>query len=93
MRHDLYIYYRVETINSLQLNQAVKTMQAELSFDYQITTSIKQCFKAEDNQYTWMEIYYLVALDFAEIVERKAVDHRIIHLISGTRHIEFFMDP
>jgi hypothetical protein len=93
MQHDLYIYYRVKDTNSYQLNQVIVAMQATLAATYQVTTSIKKRLETEKNFHTWMEVYYAVTLDFAEIVAQKVTNYRLSHLIDGPRHIEFFINP
>lgn len=92
---DLYIYYKVNALNAANLQQKILVLQADLSRDWQIQTSLKQrteVSQSADKFQTWMEVYGCVPEGFITALQSACSASNIQPLIEGERHCEFFMD-
>lgn len=92
MRMELYVYYRARCEVSQQIQAAVRAMQATLSNEHKVHTSLKRRPDSRDGRYTWMEVYTDAAGDFQAALEKAVEAASIEHLIDGERHTEVFVD-
>lgn len=92
---DLYIYYKVDTLNAVSLRMKIISLQANLSRDWQVQTALKQRTEVNssaDKFQTWMEVYLRTPEGFLTALQNACDASDIESLIEGERHIEFFMD-
>lgn len=89
---DLYVYYKVRREDSSALRDRALAMQARLTSDYGMATSLKRRPEERDGRQTWMEVYLGVPEGFGTVVEHAAAEAGLPALIDGMRHLEQFMD-
>jgi thiaminase len=92
MSTNIYIYYKVAAASAQEFDRAAAAMQAELSLQHQINTSLKRSAEIKDEHHTWMEVYSSVPPDFVQVIERAVAQHGLTALIDGPRHTEFFVN-
>ena len=89
---DLYVYYRVQHHHSAELQALVITMQKKLSNLHGMNFSLKRRVEKNVDYQTWMEIFFSVSDEFADLLELAVNDAGLMRLIDGERHNEIFVD-
>ena len=89
---DLYIYYRVRTINTDLFQERAVGMQQQLMRAHAIVAALKRRPEVQDDMHTWMEVYLNVVDDFATTLNQAVATSRLSDLIEGDRHTEQFLD-
>jgi len=89
---DLYVYYKVRAVNAARLAPLVRALQAQVIAAYGVSAQLKRRPEDKDGLQTWMEVYPLVADDFADHLARAAAEAGFDGLIEGPRRVELFMD-
>jgi hypothetical protein len=87
---DLYVYYKVRTLDAAALAPRVRAMQAALAA--QSPAQLKRRPQAADGLQTWMEVYPGVPEAFAGALEQAAAAAGLDALIQGPRRAEVFVD-
>jgi len=89
---DLYVYYKVRTLDAARLAPLVRALQAQLAAQQGVTGQLKRRPEEKDGLQTWMEIYPAVADGFADVVARAFDDAAFASLTAGPRRVEIFTD-
>ena len=89
---DLYIYYRVRSVQADTLQQQVGRMQAALSREYKVATELKRRPEEQDGYHTWMEVYLDTPEQFESALQQQVTAAGLTALIDGPRHVERFLD-
>jgi hypothetical protein len=89
---DLYVYYRVQHHYSAELQAIVMTMQKNLSNLHELSFSLKRRVEKNVDYQTWMEIYFSVSDEFADVLAQAVTNAGLLRLIDGERHNEIFVD-
>ena len=89
---DLYVYYRVQHQYSAELQAIVMNMQKNLSNLYGLRFSFKRRVEKNVDYQTWMEIYFSVSDEFADVLSQAVTKAGLMRLIDGDRHNEIFVD-
>ncbi|MCU6433388.1 DUF4936 family protein [Undibacterium sp. Jales W-56] len=89
---DCYIYYKVPTEFQDQLLGQVRGMQAALHAQTGVTSGLQRRPEINDGMHTWMEIYRHVPENFIANLALAVQQTRLLPLIHGERHPEFFME-
>jgi short-subunit dehydrogenase involved in D-alanine esterification of teichoic acids len=89
---DLYVYYRVQDHHSAELQAMVMKMQEKLSNLHEINFSLKRRVEKNVDYQTWMEIYFSVSDEFADLLELAVNNAGLMRLTDGERHNEIFVD-
>jgi hypothetical protein len=89
---DLYVYYRVQHHHSAELQAMVMTMQETLSNLHGLSFSLKRRVEKNVDYQTWMEIYFSVSDEFADVLGHAVTNAGLLRLIDGERHNEIFVD-
>jgi len=89
---DLYVYYRVQHHHSAELQAMVMTMQETLSNLHGLSFSLKRRVEKNVDYQTWMEIYFSVSDEFAEVLGHAVTNAGLLRLVDGERHNEIFVD-
>ena len=89
---DLYVYYRVQHHHSAELQVLVMTMQKNLRNLHGLSFSLKRRVEKNMDYQTWMEIYFSVSDEFADVLGHSVTNAGLLRLIDGERHNEIFVD-
>ena len=89
---DLYVYYRVQHHHSVELQAMVMSMQEKLSNLHGMNFSLKRRVEKNGDYQTWMEIYFSVSDEFADVLAQAVTNADLLRLIDGERHNEIFVD-
>jgi hypothetical protein len=89
---DLYVYYRVQHQHSAELQAIVMNMQKNLSNLHGLHFSFKRRVEKNVDYQTWMEIYFSVSDEFADVLSQVVTKAGLMRLIDGDRHNEIFVD-
>jgi Domain of unknown function (DUF4936) len=89
---DLYVYYRVQNHHSAELQALVMTMQKNLRNLHGLSFSFKRRVEKNVDYQTWMEIYFSVSDEFADVLGHAVTNAGLLRLIDGERHNEIFVD-
>lgn len=89
---DLYVYYRVQHHHSAELQAIVMTMQETLSNLHGLSFSLKRRVEKNVDYQTWMEIYFSISDEFADVLGHAVTNAGLLRLIDGERHNEIFVD-
>ena len=89
---DLYVYYRVQHHHSAELQAIVMTMQETLSNLHGLSFSLKHRVEKNVDYQTWMEIYFSISDEFADVLGHAVTNAGLLRLIDGERHNEIFVD-
>ena len=89
---DLYVYYRVQHQHSAELQAIVMNMQKNLSNLHELSFSLKRRVEKNVDYQTWMEIYFSVSDEFADVLSQAVTKAGLMRLIDGDRHNEIFVD-
>ena len=89
---DLYVYYKVRSVDAAALAPRVRAFQAGVAERLGVTGQLKRRPDARDGLQTWMEVYPAVADDFADRLSVAAVVAGLDGAIVGARHAEVFVD-
>ncbi len=89
---DLYVYYRVRHHHSVELQAIVMNMQKNLSNLHGMNFSLKRRNEKNVDYQTWMEIYFSVSDEFADVLAQAVINAGLLRLIDGERHNEIFVD-
>lgn len=89
---DLYIYYRVRSVQADTLQQQVGRMQAALSREHKVATELKRRPEEQDGYHTWMEVYLDTPEQFESALQQQVTAAGLTALIDGPRHTERFLD-
>jgi len=89
---DLYVYYRVQHHHSAELQAMVMTMQETLSNLHGLSFSLKRRVEKNGDYQTWMEIYFSISDEFADVLGHAVTNAGLLRLIDGERHNEIFVD-
>jgi hypothetical protein len=89
---DLYVYYRVQHHYSAELQAIVMTMQKNLNNLHELSFSLKRRVEKNVDYQTWMEIYFSVSDEFADVLAQAVTNAGLLRLIDGERHNEIFVD-
>ena len=89
---DLYVYYRVQNHHSAELQALVMSMQKNLSNLHGLSFSLKRRVEKNMDYQTWMEIYFSVSDEFADVLGHAVTNAGLLRLIDGERHNEIFVD-
>ena len=89
---DLYVYYRVQHQHSAELQAIVMNMQKNLSNLHGLHFSLKRRVEKNVDYQTWMEIYFSVSDEFADVLSQVVTKAGLMRLIDGDRHNEIFVD-
>jgi hypothetical protein len=89
---DLYVYYRVQHHHSAELQAIVMTMQETLSNLHGLSFSLKRRVEKNVDYQTWMEIYFSISDEFADVLGHAVTNASLLRLIDGERHNEIFVD-
>jgi len=89
---DLYVYYRVQHHHSAELQAMVMTMQETLSNLYGLSFSLKRRVEKNGDYQTWMEIYFSISDEFADVLGHAVTNAGLLRLVDGERHNEIFVD-
>ena len=89
---DLYVYYRVQHHHSAELQALVMAMQKNLSNLHGLSFSLKRRVEKNMDYQTWMEIYFSVSDEFADVLGHAVTNAGLLRLIDGERHNEIFVD-
>ena len=89
---DLYVYYRVQHQHSAELQAIVMNMQKNLSNLHGLLFSLKRRVEKNVDYQTWMEIYFSVSDEFADVLSQAVTKAGLMRLIDGDRHNEIFVD-
>jgi hypothetical protein len=89
---DLYVYYQVHASHADLLHAQVAAMQANLTRECGVLAALKRRPEEKDGRHTWMEVYLAVPDAFDSILERAVSQTKLVTLIDGERHTEYFLD-
>jgi hypothetical protein len=89
---DLYVYYRVQHHHCAELQAMVMTMQETLSNLHGLSYSLKRRVEKNVDYQTWMEIYFSISDEFADVLGHAVTNAGLLRLIDGERHNEIFVD-
>jgi hypothetical protein len=89
---DLYVYYRVQHQHSAELQAIVMNMQKNLSNLHGLRFSFKRRVEKNVDYQTWIEIYFSVSDEFADVLSQVVTKAGLMRLIDGDRHNEIFVD-
>ena len=92
---DLFIYYKVNKLNAVNLRQKISMLQAELSKNWQVKTALKLRTEVQlstDQFETWMEVYAQIPEGFLTALQTACDAMDVQSFIEGERHIESFTD-
>ena len=89
---DLYVYYRVQDHHSAELQAMLMKMQEKLSNLHGMNFSLKRRVEKNGDYQTWMEIYFSVSDEFADVLAQAVTNAGLLRLIDGERHNEIFVD-
>jgi len=89
---DLYVYYKVRSVDAPRLAALVRAMQEGLATHEGVRGQLKRRPEEKDGLQTWMEIYPDVADGVADLVARAALKAGFEGLIEGPRRAEIFTD-
>jgi len=93
---DLYIYYRVRSVQTQALQAKLGAVQAMLQARFGIAGKLKRRPGEQDGLQTWMEVYEHLPSgredDFNRTLEQALADAGIPALLDGPRHVERFED-
>jgi hypothetical protein len=89
---DLYVYYKVRTLDAAALAPRVRAMQAALAASHGVSVQLKCRPQAADGLQTWMEVYPGVPESFAGALEQAAAAAGLETLMQGPRRAEIFVD-
>jgi len=89
---DLYVYYRVQHHHCVELQAMVMTMQETLSNLHGLSFSLKRRVEKNVDYQTWMEIYFSISDEFADVLGHAVTNAGLLRLVDGERHNEIFVD-
>ncbi|MDY0975697.1 DUF4936 family protein [Massilia sp. CFBP9012] len=89
---DLYVYYKVRSIDAARLAPLVHAMGRHLAQDAGVQVQLKRRPEDKDGLQTWMEVYPGVTDAFDAVLRRAVVDAGIEALLAGPRRLEIFTD-
>jgi hypothetical protein len=89
---DLYVYYKVRSVDAARLAPLVRAMQVQLATDEGVRGQLKRRPEEKDGLQTWMEIYPDVADGVAGLLATAAAGAGFDGLIDGPRRVEIFTD-
>jgi len=89
---DLYVYYKVRTLDAAALAPRVRAMQAALAVSQRVSVQLKCRPETRDGLQTWMEVYPGVPEAFAGLLEGAAAAAGLDALVQGPRRAEVFVD-
>jgi len=89
---DLYVYYKVRSIDAARLAPLVHAMARRLAQDAGVRVALKRRPEDKDGLQTWMEVYPGVTDAFDAVLRQAVVDAGIEALLAGPRRLEIFTD-
>ena len=89
---DLYVYYKVRSVDAARLAPLVRAMQEGLATQEGVRGQLKRRPEEKDGLQTWMEIYPDVADEFADLLARAALKAGFEGLIEGPPRVKIFTD-
>ncbi|MFZ6813324.1 DUF4936 family protein [Undibacterium sp. Rencai35W] len=89
---DCYIYYKVPVEFQDQVLGQVRGMQAALRAQTGVSGGLQRRPEISNGLHTWMEIYRHVPDNFIASLTVAVQQTRLLPLIDGERHPEFFME-
>ncbi|MFZ6845076.1 DUF4936 family protein [Undibacterium sp. RuTC16W] len=89
---DCYIYYKVAVEFQDQVLGQVRGMQAALHAQTGVIGGLQRRPEISNGLHTWMEIYRHVPGNFIASLTVAVQQTRLLSLIDGERHPEFFME-
>ncbi len=89
---DCFIYYKTPVEHQDQVLKQVQAMQDILRRDTGIRSGLQRRPEVSGGMQTWMEIYQQVPENFIACITLAIQQTRLLALIHGERHPEFFME-
>ncbi|QJQ04606.1 DUF4936 family protein [Undibacterium piscinae] len=89
---DCYIYYKTTAEHESQVIACTKLLQQAVAETMGLQMRLQRRPEAGAGLLTWMEIYRDIPADFHSSLTKLINQHKLISLISGERHAEYFMD-
>jgi len=89
---DLYVYYKVRSIDAARLAPMVHAMGNRLAQDAGVRVALKRRPEDKDGLQTWMEVYPGVTDAFDAVLAQAVANSGIEALLAGPRRLEIFTD-
>jgi hypothetical protein len=89
---DCYIYYKTTAEHEPQVIACTKLLQQAVADTMGLRMRLQRRPESSAGLLTWMEIYRDIPADFHFRLTSLTNQHKLISLISGERHAEYFMD-